>query len=164
MTENKHSHPRNIGSNVEQSKQDAKRQTLLRAVPYLLPWLCGSRMCAPIGFLPLQPCCLHPSWPCPVQYVSLIAYGFPRQMSCVSGKFNSRVSTIFQYHPNGDFSCPFSSFQLEYQTSHTLAPQAFLCVWLVGAPHHPCTLHPCKTSVRWTTPRSSTTTQLYVVL
>lgn len=57
MTQNKHSQPRNIGSGMEQSKQDAKRQTLVCAVPYLLPWLCGSRMCASVGFLPLPPCC-----------------------------------------------------------------------------------------------------------
>jgi len=92
MTQNKHSQPRNIGSGMEWSKQDAKRQTLVWAVPYLLPWLCGSRMCASIGFLPLPPCCF-----CTPHGPVLCSTSHLLPMASL-GRCPMSLVTIFQYH------------------------------------------------------------------
>lgn len=124
---------------MEQSKQDAQRQTLVCAVPYLLPWLCGSKMCAPTGFLPLPSCCFctpHGPVLCSTSHLLPIAS---------LGRCPMSLVTIFQYH--SDFPCPLSDFQLEQQTFHISIPWHSFEWWVDGSPSLLTLVHcPCKSS------------------
>lgn len=128
MTRNKHSHHSRQDSSVGGSKRDAQGQTPPSAVPRLLPWICGSRMCTPTEFLALPPwvsIChgLSPEYK--------FHYGFPSRCPGSLLTLTPMRSHYILVSPHNHLLCPSSSCLLESQACHTLpAPAPFL--WNVG--------------------------------